>query len=416
MTRLVALALAGLLGTAAAAAEPSPLDLSALLAEAESGSPAIRAAVARGQAANRAVGRAETLPDPTLGFSLTNASLDTWTLGTSEMANATVSWNQDVPWPGKRRLAGDVARAEERVAEAEVDRVRARVRAAVKTLYVELLRFQRTDDVLRQGSDLLAVAKDASRSRFETGEGAMAEVLKAGAAISRLEAERVALDGERNASLSELAAVLGRTSAGGLGPAVAEPAATLPDSQALETAALDKDPEVRARRAAAGRDATRVEAAKRDLKPDLSWGAAFGWRNGLDPLVSGSFGVRLPVFRDRKQQQEIALTEFENEAARLDVAAREAEVLGRVRGYAGHLEHLVNHMRLLEEAVLAQDRAALDASVAAYAAGRTPFVGLLDDIRSLLEDQRSLEEQKAERLKALIALESLTGLDLVGTP
>src|SRR5262245_59734681 len=58
------MALVPALGLRAAEAPPAPADLGALLAEAESASPAIRAAAARLESARRLPSQAHTLPDP----------------------------------------------------------------------------------------------------------------------------------------------------------------------------------------------------------------------------------------------------------------------------------------------------------------------------------------------------------------
>ncbi len=412
MSRRGAAAAACALAWGACSAAPS-LDLAALLAEADTSSPAILAAKARVRAASAEIPRAGSPPDPVLALGVTNASLDRLTFGSSEMSNATVSWSQEVPWPGKLARAADVARAATRAAETSVEEARARVRAGVESAYVRILRIDRTSALLDDGRALLGIARQAARARYESGDGALADVLKAGAAASRLDAESVALHGERAATVAELAALLGRTSDEGLGGETVEPATTIPPVAVLEAAALERSPAIRASRAAADREAARLEAARRDEKPDLLWNAAYGWRNGLDPLIGGGVGIRLPVRRDARQRQEVARVEAEGEAARSEASAASAEVLGRVRAYAAHAAHTARHVRLLRESVLVQDRAAFDASLAAFAAGRAPFAGVLDDVRALVDDRKAAEEQQEDFLGNLVALEGLTGLELI---
>src|SRR5712691_1409605 len=114
-----------------------PLDLAALLIQAERSNLEILAAGARHEAAAHVPSQVEALPDPLASVSYTNESFTELTLGSSEDSNLALSWSQEVPYPGKRRLAGDVARAEIDVSARMLETARLRVRSEVKQAYAE---------------------------------------------------------------------------------------------------------------------------------------------------------------------------------------------------------------------------------------------------------------------------------------
>ena len=77
-----------------------PLDLAALLAEAERANPDLLARTARAQAAEEIPSQRGALPDPMLSISYTNDGLDAFTLGSSQFSNVTARWDQTIPARG----------------------------------------------------------------------------------------------------------------------------------------------------------------------------------------------------------------------------------------------------------------------------------------------------------------------------
>ncbi len=397
----------------AAAGEPTPLDLAALLAEAEAAAPSLHAAASRIRAAETLPSQAAALRDPMLSFSLQNESLDAFTLGDSPMSNATFTWTQEIPFPGKRALRAEAARAERGIAVADSERIRRDLVAAVKSLYVELHRIHRVRGLVEENRRLVVVLRDAARARFETGEAPLEGTLGAGAEIARIDAELEELDGERAEAEARLARLLGRSDAARFGPAVAVPAVIPFDPDDLLRAASLDSARGAVLRAAERREEARVESLRRDLKPDFSWSAGYAYRGSLDPMVMGMFGVTLPLFRDRKQVQAVAAAERSLEAVRHETKDAALEAESFVREALARAESAERQARVLEDAVLPQSRAALDAATAAYATGRVEFATILPYARPLLADARRIEDLRARRLSTLALLEPAVGRDLV---
>jgi len=395
------------------ASADEPLELDAILAAAEAANPEIRAFEQRLHALEHVPSQAQALPDPLASISYTNESLSELTLGSTDDSNLTVSWLQELPYPGKRRLAGDVARAEIEVAARSVETVRLRVHAEVKTLYGELYRLDRSRAILEESLKLLASFEEGTRARYETGEGVLESVLRAQTEITRLDARLATLAQERRSAVAALNAVCGRSEDARLGPAMTLPPTRWADRQALERMALDRSPELLTLEASVRREGRRVDLAQKDLKPDFMWGASYANRGGLDPMVMGMFGVRLPLYRQRKQDQALEQTRFEEEAARLDLESRRIGVLAEVRDLVARAERAETLTTLYRDGVLPQEQSALAAAAAAYTNAQVEFITLLDVFRSLLDDEIEYETQRAEQVQVLATLEALTGARLV---
>jgi len=156
-----------------------------------------------------------------------------------------------------------------------------------------------------------------------------------------------------------------------------------------------------------------LRLARRQLKPDLLWGAAYQNRDGLEPMVMGMFGMRLPLYRERKQAQGVVQAEGQLEASRQDVAAARLRIASEVRDLAARVARAGKLDQIYTEAVIPQARSALESSSAAYSVGRVDFLTLLSDFTSLLGYEVDSETQRAERISALARLEPLTGRELV---
>jgi len=143
------------------------------------------------------------------------------------------------------------------------------------------------------------------------------------------------------------------------------------------------------------------------------YGAGYANRGGLDPMIMGMVGVRLPLYRARKQAQAVAQTEFELEAAQRDVDRGRNDVTARIRDLFAQFERATALAPLYSDGLIPQARSTLDAAAGSYGAGKTEFLALLDDALKVLRYELDYERQRVEALQALTGLEEITGIELI---
>ncbi len=403
----------GLASTVGILGAMDPADLGALLSEAESNRPELKALAARREAAARVPSQMEALPDPLLTAAYTNESFDSFTLGSSPDSSLAFTWTQDLPYPGKRRLAGDVARGELTSAEREIEVARARIRSHVKRLYFDLYRNDRATEVQEETRKVLASLVASARTRYESGEGTLENVLKAQTELTAIEVDIAMNRQERRGTEAMLAASLGRSSEASFGPARDLPPIVPPDRATVEERALAISPELRVLEAMADTEARRLDLARKSQKPDLMYGAGYSNRGGLDPMIMGMVGVRLPLYRAHKQAQAVAQTEYELEAAKLEVDRGRIDVTARVREQFARFDRASALAPLYSDGLIPQARSTLAAAVGSHAAGKTEFLALLDDVLKLLRYEIEYERQRVDALVALTGLEEITGIELI---
>ncbi|HEX5042605.1 MAG TPA: TolC family protein [Candidatus Polarisedimenticolaceae bacterium] len=410
MSRLIAALVAALLAVPCLA-QDTP-DLPSFLRLLEEAHPRLRASESRIEASQERIAPMQALPDPTMRLSYTNEGVQEITFGDSMDANLTLTYEQEVPYRGKRRLSGEVAAGEVDVARSELELDRRSLREQVILAYLDVLRADRTRQIVEASREVLSTLLASARARYEAGEGVLEDLLKTQTEITRIELEVADLAQERADAASRLNTAVGRAPETPIPILSALPEFAVPDAR--ETmAAASSSPAVERMRRMEAVSAARLESARLASKPDWMWGVSWAERGSLDPMVMGMVGARLPLWRKKKQLQEAAAAESDLAAAR---AAREAEnlsVSGELAQMLARAERAGRRLRILEQALIPQARSTLEAGSASYANGRTVFIALLDDALDLLEFERDVERQRADLGGALAGIEARTGLILV---
>ena len=397
--------------------EAEEANLTLLLREALGASPALRAAEARLEASRHLPSQAEAPPDPEVSLAYLNDGYSSFTLGDTEFSNLALTWTQEVLYPGKREGSALVAQAGIEIAGRELERLRLEVGAAVKSGYADLYRLDRTTALLEETQSVLESLAQAARTRYEVGEGIQENVLKAMTEIVRLEAEQVKVAQDRVAAEARLNAVLGRSAGAPIGAALRLPEGSLPDSvDNLAEAAAGAAPEILALEAAVRGAQAMEERARLDLKPDFIWSASYQYRGDFDPMLMGMFGLRLPIYRDRKQAAALLQAGSEVIAARHSLQDLQVRTRASVRELVARAERAARLMVLYEQGIIPQAGGALDSAQASYGVGRIAFIDLLNDLTILLEARIELAAQESDRLQALAALEPLVSRELVIVP
>jgi outer membrane protein TolC len=413
---VVAVAGCGLAGPAAAS-DRAPLDLSALLDEAGSTSPQLLAIAARVAASRELAAQREALPDPLLSAAYTNDGLSEFTLGDSEFTNLTVGWEQEVPRRIVRQRAAAVSRAEADALRASTATVRARLRARVISLYAELWRLDGTRALLDESRSLLTTAAASAQARYESGEGIQEGLIRAQAAVRRLDVAIEELSLERRQAEIALGSALGLADDPGFGPVADLPLVAEPiDVEDVAAGASAASPDVQEASARERAAEARLDDARIQTKSVFSWLAAYQFRGGLDPMVMGGFSVRLPVWKSRSQARGIAGAEFERTAASYDRSQSEILARSGARSIAAEVDSIDVRLRLYREAVLPQAAAAFESANAAFSSGRAEMFLVLDDLDRWIVARKEELLWSARRVEAIASLEAATGRTLFEIP
>ena len=178
-----ALVLASGILTSAQDMSMKPTPLAQLIAEAEANNPQISAADHSWKAATHVAQQVTTLPDPL--FTVQQFSVGSPKpfagFSNSDFAYIGLGASQDIPYPGKLHLKGEVANREADTQHAQTDVLPTFLSVAeqVKLVYLRLAYLDATLAILQRDDAVLQPLIQNGLSRYSLGQGSQADVLKA---------------------------------------------------------------------------------------------------------------------------------------------------------------------------------------------------------------------------------------------
>jgi cobalt-zinc-cadmium efflux system outer membrane protein len=404
---LAALAAAPLATATATGAEPDddPV-LAGLVRDALQNSAELRRAEAEVAAERERIPQAGALPDPTLSLGIQNDGFSSIEIGKAETSFWQVMLTQPLPWPGKRGLREEAARAQASAVEARLARVRLSTAAEVERGYVDLLLARGQLDLLGWLEALWKEAEAIARARYEVGSVPQSDLVRTQLERTRLAQQRIALE----AAEATRVEALNRLRVHPLDEAIATtrklmelPDPALPPLAQATDDAEARSPELAEARLTVRAAERRVALAERERFPDLSVSAAVMPRGSLDPMWLASVGVSLPIFSGRKQARAVA-----ESASRRDGEERGADALRqvlalRVRERHTMLAAILRTVKLYRETLLVQSDAAVRSTLTQYKVGKVPFASVLEVMRGVVGDEGGFLEAVAQAQRVAIA-------------
>src|SRR6266851_5012885 len=381
--------------------------LSELLAEAEKNNPQIEAARQGWQAAKQVPTQVSTLPDPQ--FNLQHVSVGSPRpfagYNNSDFAYLGLGISQDIPYPGKLRLKGEIAKRDADVSQQHVESVRRAVLAELKATYFQLAYLSKTLTILEQAAD----------ARYRSGMGTQQDVLQAQLQKTKLLRE-IAMHhlqvGKLEAQLKQL---LNRS----------QESPDIETGDLLETplvqtyadllaAAQVQNPEIAGAQKMIERQSLQVDLARKDFYPDFN--VQYMWQR-TDPAQFRAYymlsvGIKVPIYRSRKQRPELAQAESEQVRARSELQAQSQQLAGDLRSQYVIVQQTSELLKIHREGLSPQARSEFQAGIAAYQSNKQDFQALLTAFLDVLHLDEDYWQNMAEYETAVARIEQLTGLSL----
>src|SRR5215469_579558 len=395
----------------------SPIGLQDLLQEAEQNNPQIQAARHGWQAAKQVPTQVSTLPDPQFNLQQVNVGSPRPFAGytNSDFAYVGLGVSQDLPYPGKLRLKGEIAKREADVSQQQYESVRRTVLADVKTVYFQLAYLSKMLGILESDGQLLQQVEKAADARYRSGMGNQQDLLQAQLERTKLLREITMHHLEVARLQAQLKQLLNRAqSSQDIEPADLSETALPYTYEELLAAAKAQNPQIAGAEKMVERQKLQVDLAHKDFYPDFN--VQYMWQR-TDPTQFRayymlSFGVRVPIYRNRKQRPELAQAQAELSRSHSELESQSQRMASELRVQYDTAQKTADLLRIYKEGLLPQARAEFQAGVAAYQNNRQDFQALLASFLDVLHLDEEYWQHTAERYTALAQLEKLTGLSL----
>ncbi len=391
-------------------AEPR-LDLSGLIREFEAANPEIKAARQRWESTKAVVPQVQTLPDPRLQIGYQRMPMVP-----PVVEGVMYGVGQDIPFPGKLKLKGEVAQRDAERLEQEYNATRLRLVAALKEAYYSLHFVHKSIDIVERNKALLTQFEKTAKARYSVGQAAQQDVFRAQVEISRVLDRLAVLDQQKESLHAAINRLLNRPPAGSLGiPEEVYPTILTIPLQELSRRAEELSPQLLATAKGIDRSERSVSLAKRQYYPDFDV-TALGIRN--DKINDNGYqvmvGIKIPLFYESKQKQGVREALAGLEGAREDFIATRQDLLFQVKDSFVQAQRAERLITILRDAIIPQATLALRAAQSSYAVGKVDFLTLLNSLLTLQESELELHGEMVSHEKALARLEAATGGPLTG--
>ena len=388
------------------------LILPELIQEALARNPELVAARKQWEAATNRITPARSLDDPILSLQLWNFPQN---FNVTQAQNNIFGFSQNLPFPGKLALKGEVA---SRSADMTEQAVRAKERelvARLKQAYYELFLAQKAIQIHHEQVEVLRQFVEITNAKFRAGKGSQADVLKAQVELSLLFQHRPALVQRRETAEAMLNTLLDRDPASPLG--LAQVPSHLPLEQPLDDLhrlALSDRPEIKAAELDVQRNEQAHALAQRQYYPDFNVAFQRFQNFQASDGFGAYFAMSIPFAFWTKPKYDAGVQEA---AAAVAVARAQQQTVENMTRF--QINDLLAKLRATDQVatlyrttILPQGEQSLESARVGYRAGKT---GVLD----FIEAQRAWQGFQLEYFKALVdrqqrlaELEQVVGITL----
>ena len=402
----------------AQANDSSSVGLDDLVREALQKNPAVQSALHTVEAQRRRVPQAKTLPDPMVGIGWAG-NITPFTVQSGDPSSyRAITASQQLLYPGKLKLRGEIASKEADAAGADYEAVRRRVTSDVKIAYFEYWYYDKALQTTLKDKDLLTKLSQIAEARYRVGKAVQQDILRSQVEISLLLQRVTVLQQQRATSQARLNTLLARS-----------PEAALPPAQNIERSPLNYaledlyrlarqgDPGLQRERQMVERNQLAVNLAQKDYYPDFNVAYMYQQRPGLPDMNGMTFTANIPVFYRSKQREEVRQATEEKLAAERSRDNRQNELNFELKQQYLHAKASDQLLKLFSQGVIPQSSLALESSMSEYEVGTVDFLSVIGNFSTVLNYEIDYYRELANYQSSLARMESMVGVDLMtGAP
>ena len=375
----------------------------------------ILAAQKRYEAAKQRPAQEASLPDPTLSLGYT-ANGGPWPvagIGTAATSNAGIMISQEVPFPGKRKLRGEIAQTDAAAAFEQYRVVRLSVISRLEQAWHELHHAVVGIDYVHRYQELLRHILDVAQARYSVGQGSQQEIFKAQTQFSIFETELLRFQQEKTTRTIEINALLNRAPDTPVEIPLDIPTGELPATldQILKEARANS-PSLAIEQKLVERSELAANLARKGYYPDYTLSGGYFNQGSMPSMWQVRVDVKLPAWFWDKQRAAVNEQYFTASEARHSYESRGVDLDARIRSdytLAATSRKLID---LYEKSVIPEARLALESSMTSYETGSLDFLALYSNFMNLVDYELRDHEEIMQFHLALARLREMAGTEM----
>lgn len=387
--------------------------LQELTQEALAKNSAIKSAARRVQALRARVPQARSLPDPIVSGGWMGNIMPLSVQQGDPSSFRSVSAMQEIPFPGKLKLRGQMADRDAEATWWDYENTRRQVVAEVKAAYYDYFFYHKATEITLKDKDLLEKLTKIAEVRYKVGKGIQQDVLRAQVELSRLLQRLTVLEQQERTARVRLNTLLFRDPEAPLPPAAPFEQARFPYSlDELYQMARQNDPGLQREERMIERSQYAVNLARKEYGPDFQVGYTYQQRPLMPDMHGFTVGINIPIFYRTKQREGVIEATEEMIGARRSHDDRQTTVSFQVKEQYLAAKASEDLAQLYSRAVVPQSSLALESAMASYEVGKVDFLTLLDNFTTVLDYEINYYRELSNLQIALARLEPLVGREL----
>ena len=392
----------------------APTPLSELLTEAAQNNSQITAADYAWQAAKQVPRQVTTLPDPTVTYQQFSVGSPKPFAGytNSNFAYVGIGASQELPYPGKLRLLGEVAKRQADVMDMELDATNASVADAVKMDYIRLAYLQKTLSILTENRHVMDQLIQDATAHYRVGQGLQEGVLQAQVERTKIVREITMHHQQMGQIEANLKGLLHRDqSSADIVTEDLRESPLLPTSADLLQMVRRHNPQVQVDASSVSKENAALASAKREGKPDFGLAYMYQQNDRKYPdYYLFTLNIRLP--RRGRVHAEVAEAAEKLAESKETLDAHLQQQLAEVKQEYVTVTSDAELLNEYREGLIPQSDAAYRSTLNAYASNREQFTHVLLYFVNVLNLKLDEVQVLADHETALAHLETLTGATL----
>ena len=359
------------------------------------------------------VPQASVLPDPTvaIGWAGNPAPFSIMSRDASSYRGVTVS--EQFPAHGKLKLQGKMASKDVEAAKADYNAVCRRVAADLKAAFYDYFYFDKAIQATTQNKALLEKLSAIAEAQYRVGQSSQQDVLRSQVEISMLIEKLTMLQLQKETAQARINAFLQQPVDSPLPPTEEiQPTALHFTLDELTALAAKNDTAVQRDQTMIDKQQFGVALAQKQYRPDIGVSYMFQQRTDQPDMNGLTVSVNIPVFYKNKQRLAIAEASENVLSAEKARENRLNEIRFELRQQYLALKAAERLMSLYRSGIVPQSSLALESSMSAYQVGKTDFLSLLTNFKTVLDYQSNYFRQLADYKTAIARIESLTGVEI----
>lgn len=397
--------------------DPLVLTLEKAIQIAENHNPEIQALQARAEAEDALIVSAASLDRPRIGF-MREQNMNNMQLNMGPMTSWSIS--QEVKFPLKyfASRSAQSARADALASESEDKRLE--IRQRVLSAYYSWYSAQRIRDLLVAQRETLREIARTAEARRATGAAPQQDEMKAHVEQTRLENEILIQSQEVADSEAMLRSLLNQEPDQELiltkGEFKVPRLTSLLSNSQLTQKALVNSRAVQAGQSILEEAKSTHQLAWLSLTPDFMVSYRHAFINAPPNAYTVSIEASIPIWFFSKELPEIRAARARTVEAENNLERTRRETEADVRSLETKAQSYSKLLQIYETSLLPQSVAMLNSSRAAYSAGRTSLIELLDSERSLYANRISYYQTLTKYVESLTRLERTLGTSISDLP